>query len=199
MESLASGDAPSSGFNGESAFGLISWLFGCFFTSVGATRSAPDDEQRRTRQCELDLRPAFQCAVSWRHMSLFLKRETNQTSNASLRRVITAVSQRFGAWFCDLPTDMRHVGCVFTCWPVNWSLSGSCLCERRFRLGARQKLNSVYFNIAMGMAAVAGLLTQSALVFCIALALIVAANVHSGSIRTEQSGRRPRNTKSRRS
>lgn len=58
-------------------------------------------------------------------------------------------------------------------------------------MGARQKLNSWHLNTAIGLAAVAGLLMESTLVFCLALALLVAARIHSGSIRPDQPRKPP--------
>ena len=40
-------------------------------------------------------------------------------------------------------------------------------------MGARQKLNNIYVTIALIVAALAGLLTPSTFVFCIALALLI--------------------------
>jgi hypothetical protein len=50
-------------------------------------------------------------------------------------------------------------------------------------LGAKRKLNSLYFQVAVVMAGVAGLLTQSWTVFFVVLALLTAASVVSGDIR----------------
>jgi hypothetical protein len=50
-------------------------------------------------------------------------------------------------------------------------------------LGAKRKLNSLYFQGAVVTAGVAGLLTQSWTVFFVVLALLTAAAVISGNIR----------------
>lgn len=43
-------------------------------------------------------------------------------------------------------------------------------------MSARQKLNSFHLALAIGLAAFAGLLTQSPFVFCVALILIIAGH-----------------------
>lgn len=53
-------------------------------------------------------------------------------------------------------------------------------------MGARQKLNNIYVTIALIVAALAGLLTQSTFVFCIALALLIITNIDSGAIRPDK-------------
>ncbi len=53
-------------------------------------------------------------------------------------------------------------------------------------MGARLKLNTIYLTFALGQASLAGLLTQSVIVFSIALALLVLANINSGSIRPDK-------------
>lgn len=53
-------------------------------------------------------------------------------------------------------------------------------------MGARQKLNTIYLTTALALATLAGLLTQSVIVFCIALALLALANINSGSIRPDK-------------
>ena len=57
-------------------------------------------------------------------------------------------------------------------------------------MGARQKLNNIYVTIALIVAALAGLLTQSTFVFCIALVLLIITNIDSGAIRPNKRGRR---------
>ena len=57
-------------------------------------------------------------------------------------------------------------------------------------MGARQKLNSISLTIAIGLSMLAGLLTQSAIVFGIALAVLITANINSGSIRPDKHRRR---------
>ena len=52
-------------------------------------------------------------------------------------------------------------------------------------MGARQKLNSIYLKLALVFATFAGLLTQSAIVFCVALALLILVNINSGAIRPD--------------
>jgi hypothetical protein len=52
-----------------------------------------------------------------------------------------------------------------------------------FTLGAKRKLNSLYFQGAVVTAGVAGLLTQSWTVLLVVLALLTAAAVISGNIR----------------
>ena len=50
-------------------------------------------------------------------------------------------------------------------------------------LGARQKLNSVYLTIAVFVAGVLGLVTQSIVVFVICLGVLAGALLHDGTIR----------------
>lgn len=50
-------------------------------------------------------------------------------------------------------------------------------------MGARQKLNQIYLTGTLAVAAVVGLLTQSAFMFCLALGLLAVTHLHGGSIR----------------
>jgi hypothetical protein len=53
-------------------------------------------------------------------------------------------------------------------------------------MGARQKLNNVYLHGALLWSTAAGLLTQSAVVFAIVLALRLLWNVADGEIRPDR-------------
>jgi hypothetical protein len=53
-------------------------------------------------------------------------------------------------------------------------------------LSARHKLNAAFFNGSLFLAGVAGALTGSWLVFSLALAALVAANVVAGEIRPDR-------------
>ena len=53
-------------------------------------------------------------------------------------------------------------------------------------MGARLKLNRAFFNGSFLLAAVAGLLTQSLLVFVITLALLLVASLLTGEIRIKR-------------
>jgi len=57
-------------------------------------------------------------------------------------------------------------------------------------MGAREKLNSVYFGIAAFAAACLGFVTKSVIVFFISLVVIAGALVHDGTIRTKSRRRR---------
>ena len=50
-------------------------------------------------------------------------------------------------------------------------------------MGARQQLNRAFFNGSLLLAAAAGALTGSWLVFGLALAVLVAGNLYAGEIR----------------
>jgi len=54
----------------------------------------------------------------------------------------------------------------------------------RLFMGARQKLNRAYFNGSLVLAGVAGLLTQSWLIFGLALAALLVSNLYTDEIRT---------------
>jgi len=57
-------------------------------------------------------------------------------------------------------------------------------------MGARTKLNEIHVMIALVGAAVLGLVTGSWVVFAIVLALLLAAKLHSGAIRTDKRRRK---------
>ena len=57
-------------------------------------------------------------------------------------------------------------------------------------MNARRKLNVAFANGAFVIAALAGLATQSWVVFLVALALALALNVYVGSIRFSRKNRR---------
>jgi len=60
-------------------------------------------------------------------------------------------------------------------------------------MGAREKLNAAYIGGSLLLAAIAGALTDSGLVFLIAAAVLLALNLHSGDIRpTKHHPRRQR-------
>lgn len=50
-------------------------------------------------------------------------------------------------------------------------------------MDARQKLNSAFFNGSLLLAGAVGMLTQSWLVFGVALTVLLAANLYAGDIR----------------
>jgi len=56
-------------------------------------------------------------------------------------------------------------------------------------MGARQKLNSAYFNGCLFVAAMVGLVAQSWALFWLALVVAVALSCHSGGIRHRPHGR----------
>jgi len=53
-------------------------------------------------------------------------------------------------------------------------------------LGARQKLNSAYFTGSLVLAGVAGVLTESFVVFLIFLSLLIVCSINDGGIRFEK-------------
>ena len=57
-------------------------------------------------------------------------------------------------------------------------------------MGAREKLNSVYFGIAAFAAGVLGIVTKSVLVFFFSLIVFAGALLHDGAIRTKSRRRR---------
>ena len=57
-------------------------------------------------------------------------------------------------------------------------------------MGARQKLNSMYFGVAAVIAAFAGLMLKSITIFIICLGGLMAAFLHDGSLRPEPVRRR---------
>lgn len=57
-------------------------------------------------------------------------------------------------------------------------------------MGAREKLNSLYFGIAAVVAGIFGLVTKSMVVFLISIAVLAGALFHDGSIRTKPRRRR---------
>jgi len=59
-------------------------------------------------------------------------------------------------------------------------------------MGARQKLNSIYFGGAAVCAAFAGLMLKSVTVFIICLGGLVAAFLHDGSLRPSRPAKRRR-------
>jgi len=62
-------------------------------------------------------------------------------------------------------------------------------------MGARTTLNGIYLSGALAISAILGLITESWVVFVIALAVLIGANVHAGRIRPE--GRQRRSRRSR--
>jgi hypothetical protein len=56
-------------------------------------------------------------------------------------------------------------------------------------MGARQKFNVSYLRVALVLAAVGGVLTNSWAAFGIALAVLVAGALHDGAIRLHGRGR----------
>jgi hypothetical protein len=57
-------------------------------------------------------------------------------------------------------------------------------------MGAREKLNSVYFGIAAFVAGFLGLVTKSIIVFVVSLVVFSGALIHDGAIRTKPRRRR---------
>jgi hypothetical protein len=57
-------------------------------------------------------------------------------------------------------------------------------------MGAREKLNSVYFGIAAFAAGCLGVFTKSILVFFVSLVVVAGALLHDGMIRTKPRRRR---------
>lgn len=57
-------------------------------------------------------------------------------------------------------------------------------------MGAREKLNTVYFGIATFVAGCLGLVTKSIIVFFVSLVLLAGALLHDGTIRPKRQRRR---------
>ena len=57
-------------------------------------------------------------------------------------------------------------------------------------MGAREKLNTVYFGIAAFVAGFFGIVTKSFVVFFVSLAVLCGALLHDGTIRTKPGRRR---------
>jgi hypothetical protein len=57
-------------------------------------------------------------------------------------------------------------------------------------MGAREKLNTVYFGIATFVAGCLGLVTKSIIVFFASLVLLAGALLHDGTIRPKRQRRR---------
>ena len=57
-------------------------------------------------------------------------------------------------------------------------------------MGAREKLNTVYFGIAAFVAGVLGIATKSIVVFFVSLAVLAGALLHDGTIRPKSRRRR---------
>ncbi len=75
--------------------------------------------------------------------------------------------------------------------PLSKGLCGlAWITKKELPVGARQKLNSVYFGIAAFIAGFVGLASKSLWVFVICLAGLVAAMFHDGSLRGNPRGRR---------
>jgi hypothetical protein len=55
-------------------------------------------------------------------------------------------------------------------------------------MGARQKLNGIYFQSCLGIGSVMGLIFGSWTVFFLASIILMSSFLHSGSIRPHQSG-----------
>lgn len=53
-------------------------------------------------------------------------------------------------------------------------------------MGAREKLNSVYFGIAAFVAGFLGLVTKSIIVFVVSLVVMTGALLHDGAIRPKR-------------